>query len=158
MTTVALACQFCATLNDVDISHYADRPKCQECDRPFLLDRPIKVLEEHFDKTVLESDVPIIVDFYADWCGPCVMMAPLLDEVARDGAGKILVVKVNTDASPAVSRRYGVKSIPFFARFENGEVVKTAVGAVSREDMYALAQARGPADEESPAAGDSPDA
>ena len=155
MATVALECQFCATLNDVDISHYADRPRCEKCERPFLLDRPIKVHEGNFDKTVLESDVPVIVDFYADWCGPCVMMAPLLDDVARDGAGKILVAKVNTDASPAVSQRYGVKSIPFFARFENGEVVNTAVGALTREAMYEFAQE--PADKESPAVGANPD-
>ena len=95
--------------------------------------------EEHFDRTVLQSEVPVIVDFYADWCGPCVMMAPLIDEVAQAWAGKVLVAKVNTDAAPKVSQRYGIRSIPFFGRFENGEMVKTAVGAVSREALFELA-------------------
>jgi thioredoxin 2 len=139
MANVTLACQFCQTLNKIDPARHADRPKCAECGRPFLLDRPVKVLEEHFDNTVLKSEIPVLVDFYADWCGPCKMMAPLLDEIAADRAGKALVAKVNTDASPKVSQRYNIKSIPFFARFEGGELVKQAVGAVSREALQELA-------------------
>ena len=139
MANVNLACQFCSAMNEVDLARQAERPKCEDCGRPFLLDRPIKILEENFASTVLQSQVPVIVDFYADWCGPCVMMAPLLDEVAKEGAGRILVAKLNTDAAPTVSQRYGIKSIPFFARFEDGEVVKTAVGAVSRDALFELA-------------------
>jgi thioredoxin 1 len=104
------------------------------------LDRPIKVLEEHFDKTVLESEVPVLVDFYADWCGPCKMMAPFLDEIAADKAGEILVVKVDTDRSPSVSQRYDIKGIPFFGRFENGEMVRNVVGAVGLEGLKKLAE------------------
>jgi len=134
-----IACQFCTTLNRIDVSRYADRPKCAECGKPFLLDRPIKVLEENFDKTVLQSEVPVLVDFYADWCGPCKMMAPFLDEIAADKAGEILVVKVDTDRSPSVSQRYDIKGIPFFGRFENGEMVKSAVGAVGKAGLDDLA-------------------
>ncbi len=139
MPTVTLACQFCTTLNKLDPSRHADRPKCAKCKKPFLIDRPLKVHEEHFDKTVLEAEVPVIVDFYADWCGPCRAMAPMLDEIARANAGEMLVVKVDTDASPKVSERYGIKSIPYFARFEKGEVVKTAVGAVGLDGLKDLA-------------------
>ncbi len=139
MPKVTLACQFCFALNTLDPSRYGDKPKCAECGKPFLIDRPVKVREEHFEKTVLESEIPVIVDFYADWCGPCVAMAPMLDEIARTKAGEMLVVKIDTDASPKVSQRYGVKSIPFFARFEHGEIVKTAVGAVGLEGLNDLA-------------------
>ncbi len=139
MPTVTLACQFCGTKNKIDLDKHAAGPKCAECTKPFHLDRPVKVLEDDFDATVLKSEVPVLVDFHADWCGPCVMMAPLLDDVANEVAGKALVAKVNTDASPRVSQKYGIRSIPFFARFENGEVVKTAVGAQSRQALLELA-------------------
>jgi thioredoxin 2 len=139
MPKVTLACQFCTTVNKLDPSRHADRPKCAKCKKPFLLDRPIKVHEEHFDKSVLEAEIPVIVDFYADWCGPCRAMAPMLDEIARYKAGEMLVVKVDTDASPKVSERYGIKSIPHFARFEQGKVVKTAVGAVGLDGLKDLA-------------------
>jgi thioredoxin 2 len=141
MAHVTLACQFCSTSNNVDLAEAANAPKCSECQRPFRLDRPIKVLEEDFDTTVLGAEVPVLVDFYADWCGPCVMMAPILDEIASEMMGEVLVAKVNTDTAPTVSQRYGVQSIPFFARFEQGEVVNKAVGAVSREALRELAGA-----------------
>ncbi len=134
MPHVTLACQFCGKLNSVDMTRQGQGPKCAGCGKPFLLDRPVKVAEEHFDTTVLKSDIPVIVDFYADWCGPCKMMAPILDEIANEYAGKVLVAKVDTDRSPTVSQRYGISSIPFFARFENGEVTKTLVGAGGGKD------------------------
>jgi thioredoxin 2 len=139
MANVTLACQFCGTLNRIDLSRYQDRPKCGKCSKPFLLDRPVKVEEEHFDTTVLKAEVPVLVDFYADWCGPCRMMAPILDEIAQEKAGKMLVAKVDTDRAPNLGMRYGIRSIPFFARFEKGKMVKNAVGAVGREGLRELA-------------------
>ena len=138
MVKVTLACQFCGKLNTIDATRHDKGPKCAECGKPFLLDRPVKVADENFDATVLKSEIPVLVDFYADWCGPCRMMAPMLDEIAREKAGKMLVAKVDTDRSPLVSQRYGVRSIPYFARFENGQVVKSVVGA-ARKGLAELA-------------------
>ncbi len=142
MPNATLACQFCDTLNKVDLSRQGQGPKCAKCGTPFLLDRPIKVTDEHFDTTVLGSDVPVLVDFYADWCGPCKIMAPILDEIAQARTGELLVAKVDTDRSPTVTQRYGIRSIPYFGRFEKGEMVKTVVGAVGREGLMALAEGK----------------
>lgn len=139
MASVTIPCQFCGTLNTIDAARFGDGPKCGECGKPFLLDRPIKVEEAQFDATVLKSSIPVLVDFYADWCGPCRMMAPILDDIAQERSGTLLVVKVDTDRSPGVSARYGIRSIPFFGRFEHGQMVKTAVGAVGRDGLKSLA-------------------
>jgi thioredoxin 2 len=139
MATITIPCQFCSTLNKVDAERHAEGPKCAECEKPFLLDRPIKINEEHFDRTVLESEIPVLVDFYADWCAPCRTMAPIIDDIAQQGAGRLLVVKVDTDRAPSVSQRYGIRGIPFFGRFEKGEMVKSAVGAVGRQGLQELA-------------------
>lgn len=139
MTMITIPCQFCGTLNNVDADRHAQGPKCAACAKPFLLDRPIKVAEEQFDQTVLQSEIPVLVDFYADWCGPCRVMAPVLDEIANESAGRLLVVKIDTDRAPAISQKYGIRSIPFFGRFEGGKLVKTAVGAVGRTGLKDLA-------------------
>ena len=125
---VTLRCPFCLTLNDVDLSKSGDRPKCGDCAKPLLLDRPVKVSGENFDRTVLGSGAPVLVDFYADWCAPCKYVAPLMDELAQTHEGKLLVVKVDTDQAPDLSQKWGIRSIPTLILFKEGEEVARSVG------------------------------
>jgi thioredoxin 2 len=125
---VTVRCGFCLTLNRVDIGKAADRPKCGKCERPILLDRPVKVQEEDFQKTVMEADAPVLVDFYADWCGPCKMVAPVVDELAREHVGKLLVGKVDTDKAPDLSLKLGIRGIPTLIVFKVGAEVGRIVG------------------------------
>ena len=125
---VTLRCPFCLTLNDVDLNKSGDRPKCGDCAKPLLLDRPVKVSGEDFDRTVLGSGAPVLVDFYADWCAPCKYVAPLMDELAQTHEGKLLVVKVDTDQAPDLSQKWGIRSIPTLILFKEGEEVARSVG------------------------------
>lgn len=125
---VTVRCSFCRTLNRVDVSRAASRPACGDCGRPILLDRPIQVSEEDFDRTVRGADVPVLVDFYADWCGPCKMVAPLVDEIAGEKTGRMLVAKVDTDEAPELSSRLGIRGVPTLILFDNGEEVERSSG------------------------------
>ena len=125
---VKLRCGFCLAFNTVDVERAGDRPVCSECTKPILLDRPIKVSQDDFEQTVLQSDVPVLVDFYADWCAPCKMVAPLMDEVAHQQMGKMLVVQIDTDASQDIAMRYEIRSIPTIIVFDGGEEVERSLG------------------------------
>ncbi len=125
---VTIRCPFCLTLNRVDLERAAARPQCGECERPMLLDRPVKVNEDDFDRTVLGAGVPVLVDFYADWCAPCKMVAPVVDDIARQRMGELLVVKVDTDFAPGLARRYGIRGIPTVVLFDGGTEVARSVG------------------------------
>ena len=91
----------------------------------------IEIDSSTFQGLVLESDKPVIVDFWAPWCGPCRMIAPVIDEIARDRED-VVVGKVNVDESPDIAQRYGIQGIPFIGLFENGELTSNAVGAMPR--------------------------
>ena len=125
---VTLRCPFCLTLNTVDLVKSGDRPKCGDCAKPLLLDRPVKVSAEDFDRTVLGSEAPVVVDFYADWCAPCKYVAPLMDELAQTHEGSLLVVKIDTDQAPDLSQQLGIRSIPTVIFFKDGEEVERSVG------------------------------
>lgn len=125
---VTVRCPFCATLNQIELARAADRPKCGKCEKPMLLDRPVKVEEEDFARTVLQSAAPVLVDFYADWCAPCKMVAPLVDELAREHAGKVLVAKVDTDRAQQLSLTHHIRGIPTLILFKDGAEVARSVG------------------------------
>ncbi len=127
-TPVTIRCGFCLKLNRVNLARAADRPTCGECQKPILLDRPVKVSQDDFDNTVLGADAPVLVDFYADWCAPCRFVAPLLDQLANEHVGKLLVAKVDTDHAPDVAMRYGIRSIPTLIAFSDGEEIERSVG------------------------------
>ncbi|MDF2801100.1 MAG: hypothetical protein K0S61_1003 [Anaerocolumna sp.] len=92
----------------------------------------LKFTDENFETEVLKSDIPVLIDFYADWCGPCKMMAPVIEELSSEYANTVKVGKLNVDEAPETSRKYKVMSIPTLLVVKNGEVVDTIVGAVSK--------------------------
>lgn len=133
-----VACPFCATLNRVDLARIDHRPKCGNCGRPILLDRPIAVSDATLDGVLAGTAVPVVMDCYADWCGPCKIMAPVLDEFARDRQGQVLVTKLDTDRNPATTRRFDIRAIPTLIVFRNGREVGRRAGAMPRAELDAL--------------------
>src|SRR3954465_2036063 len=132
---LTLRCQFCETWNRIDAARAADRPKCGKCGKPMLLDRPIALNDETFARTISESDVPVLVDFYADWCGPCKMMAPHIDEIAREKQGQVLVAKLDTDRSQTTSMLFNIRSIPTSIVFKAGKEAARQTGAVPKKGL-----------------------
>ena len=94
-----------------------------------------QVTDDTFKQEVLESDVPVLVDFWAPWCGPCRMVAPVVDEIADQYVGQVKVVKVNTDDNPGVASQYGIRSIPTLMIFKGGQRVDMVVGAVPKTTL-----------------------
>jgi len=133
-----VACAHCGRLNRVDLARAGDGPKCGACGRPIALDRPMRLTDAAFDRVVADSAVPVLVDFYADWCGPCKMMAPVLDQVARERSGRVLVAKVDTDANPMLARKFSIASIPTLIAFSGGEEVARELGALPKPRLDAF--------------------
>ena|SRR5213594_1661602 len=95
----------------------------------------IEINETNFESEVLQSNQPVLVNFWAEWCGPCKMLAPVLDEIAREQGDRIKIAKVNVDDNPALAQRYGIQSIPTLLYFSNGEVQNQTIGAVSKRKI-----------------------
>ena len=127
---LTLRCQFCDTWNRVDAARAADRPKCGKCARPLLLDRPYMLTDETFARTIAEAEVPVLVDFYADWCGPCKQMAPAVDQLAAKYQGTMLVAKLNTDKSPSTAKAHQIQGIPTVIVFNQGAIAGRQSGAM----------------------------
>jgi len=95
-----------------------------------MFEEPINVTDDAFENTVIDSELPVIVDFWAPWCGPCKMVAPTLDKIAKEFAGKVIVAKVNTDNDSEWANKYGVQGIPTMLFMANGKVIHQQVGAL----------------------------
>lgn len=95
----------------------------------------INVTKENFEKEVLNSDIPVVVDFWADWCGPCKMLGPVIEQLAKDYDGKIKVGKINVDSEQELAMKYRVASIPMVVKFENGKITKSSIGFRTKEQL-----------------------
>ena len=98
----------------------------------------IQLTKDTFQKEVEQSDIPVLVDFWASWCGPCMMLAPTVAEIAAEYAGKVKVCKVNVDEEPELAMQFGISSIPMLILFRDGKVAKTAVGFRPKEEIVGL--------------------
>ena len=103
-----------------------------------LLDRPLALNDETFARTIAESEVPVMVDFYADWCGPCKMMAPFIDEIARERQGQILVAKLDTDRSQRTAQGFDIRGIPTTIVFKGGKEAARQTGAMPKKGLEDL--------------------
>ena len=135
---VVVQCPFCAAANRVDLARLSAGPKCAKCGKPLRLDRPQKVTDKDFERTVTGSSVPVLVDFYADWCGPCRVMAPTLEEFAQKRVGEALVLKLDTEANPQTASRFGIRGIPTVIAFEAGKERARHVGLADMKVLEGL--------------------
>lgn len=135
---LTVRCQFCNTWNRIAAEKVTAGPKCGKCGKPILLERPLLLTDETFSRTISESDIPVAVDFYADWCGPCRMMAPAVDALASHLQGKALVGKLNTDHAARTASGFNIRGIPTTIVFKGGKEVARQSGAIPLEGLMQL--------------------
>jgi thioredoxin 2 len=128
--TLRIVCPHCAAVNRVLQPRLGDQPKCGKCKRPLFVKHPVELTETTFDRHVMHSDVPVVVDFWAAWCGPCRMMAPHFERAAGELEPRVRLAKLDTEAAPGIAARYGVRSIPTLILFRNGVEAARQSGAL----------------------------
>ena len=135
---LTIPCPACGRWNRIDAARAGDGPKCGACGTALALDHPLHLTDATFDRVVDETDLPVLVDFYADWCGPCKMMAPFVDRLARESVGSALITKLDTDAAPRTSQRFQIRGIPTSIVFRDGREATRQTGAVGFEALRAM--------------------
>ncbi len=136
---ILMACPSCGSTNRLAYHTLERTVRCGKCQTTLPApSHPVEAGEAVFDTLIASSSIPIVVDFWAPWCGPCHAMAPELETVARRMAGHVVVVKVNTDAEPALGQRFRIRSIPTIAVFRNGREITRAAGARPAADIEQL--------------------
>lgn len=138
-TRILTPCPHCAASNRLPAARIADAPVCGRCAKPLLMGQPLELTDATFDAVLAACKLPVLVDFWAPWCGPCRGMAPAFDAAGRQLAGRALLVKVNSDDNPLLSSRFGIRSIPTLVRLSAGLETKRQSGALALSGIVALA-------------------
>jgi len=132
-----VACASCSARNRVPAKRLSDKAKCAQCKAALLpLARPVALASaQDFDELVRDSPLPVLVDFWAAWCGPCRMVAPEMEKLARDRSERVLVAKVDTEALPTVAQRFNIRSIPTMILFRGGAEARRLSGAMPAAEI-----------------------
>jgi thioredoxin 2 len=125
-----LVCPHCEAVNRVPAARLGERPNCGKCKRQLFDGHPVALTDQTFDRFLTRDELPLVVDFWAPWCGPCKMMAPAYEEVAARIEPRARIAKVDTEQNPALASRYGIRSIPTLAVFRGGRQVASQPGAM----------------------------
>jgi thioredoxin 2 len=140
MESVVIACPQCHTKNRIPEEKLGQTAKCGKCGMTFVTphvvnDHPITLTDENFTQEVLQSPLPVLVDVWAPWCGPCRMVAPVIEEIAREFAGRITVGKLNSDENRIIPSQYRIQGIPTLLLFHKGQLAEQIVGAVPKQHI-----------------------
>jgi thioredoxin 2 len=140
MDTHHVSCAHCGAVNRLPAARLADDPDCGRCHRPLLDGGVIELDDRNFDAFVRQTTLPVLVDFWAPWCGPCRQMAPQFQAAAQQLKGRAILAKVNSDDSPETSTKFGIRSIPTLVRLQGGVEQRRQSGALPAAQIVALAR------------------
>ncbi len=135
MDTKYIVCPHCEATNRIPTARLGDAPKCGKCKQVLFSGQPINLTSANFNKHISNSDIPVVVDFWAPWCGPCQTMAPAFAQAAQQLEPNYRLAKVDTEAEQALGAQYGIRSIPTIAVFKNGREIARQAGAMGVEDI-----------------------
>ncbi len=138
-----IVCPHCNAVNRIPAARLGDHPKCGKCHRPLFEGHPIELNSTSFEKHISRNDIPVLVDFWAPWCGPCKMMAPAFEQAAAQLEPNVRLAKLNTENEQAIAARFRIQSIPTIALFRNGQEIARQPGAMGAADIVRWVQSQG---------------
>ena len=135
-----IVCPHCNAVNRIPAARLTDGPKCGKCHRPLFQARPIELTSANFESQINRNDIPVLVDFWAPWCGPCKMMAPAFAQAAYQLEPQVRLAKLNTEVEQTIGARFGIRSIPTLALFRGGRELARQPGAMGAADIVRWAR------------------